>query len=143
MRNMVTKVLNKGLLLIAALLVFSACVKPFELNLPLAVDSHEYTLSSKAGEARIFFYTTNQWTITFEPEDCTWATLNRTSGNGSEPVEEILFTYDENADPDRQVVLLIKAGGLEERITMFQTGIVKEWWDGSTSIDDLIVKPQY
>lgn len=141
MRNMVSKLLNKGLLLIAALLVFSACDKPFELDLPLAVDSHEYSLTSKAGEARIFFYTTNDWTITFEPEDCTWATLNITSGNGQEPVEEILFTYEENADADRQVILVINAGGLQEKITMFQKGTVREWWDGSTGVDDLIVKP--
>lgn len=141
MRNMVSKLLNKGLLLTAALLVFSACDKPFELDLPLAVDSHEYSLTSKAGEARIFFYTTNDWTITFEPEDCTWATLDRTTGSGKEPVEEIIFTYQENAEPDRQVALVINAGGLQEKITMFQTGIVREWWDGSTGVDDLIVKP--
>ena len=143
MSNMVSKILNKSLPLIAALLVFSACEKPFELDLPLAVDSHEYSLSSKAGEARIFFYTTNEWTITFEPEDCIWATLNRTSGNGKEPVEEILFTYEENADPDRQVTLVINAGELQEKITIFQKGSVREWWDGSMGVDDLVIKPQY
>lgn len=141
MSNMVSRIFKNALLSIASLLVFSTCEKPFELNLPLAVDSHEYDLSSSAGQARIFFYTTSEWTITFEPEDCSWATLNRTSGNGQEPVEEILFTYGENVDPDREVILVINAGGLQEKIKMFQKGTVREWWDGSTGVEDLIVKP--
>ena len=73
---MVSKILNKGLLLMAALLVFSACEKPFKLDLPLAVDSHEYKLSAKAGQARIFFYTTMPWSITTDPGECPWAVIN-------------------------------------------------------------------
>ena len=30
---------------------------------------------------------------------------------------------------------------LQEQIKMFQTGVAKEWWDGSFSVDDLVVKP--
>lgn len=138
---MVSKILNKGLLLIAALLVFSACEKPFKLDLPLAVDSHEYKLSAKAGQARIFFYTTQQWSLSFEPADCAWATVNATSGDGLADVEEIVFTYDQNEDADRQVTLVITAGDLQEKVTMFQTGTVRDWWDGSVGVDDLVVKP--
>jgi hypothetical protein len=58
-------------------------------------------------------------------------------------VEEILFTYQENQDPDRQVTLVISAGELQERITLSQTGIAREWWDGSVGVDDLVIKPQY
>ncbi len=143
MSNMVSKVIKKGLLLMASLLVFASCDKPFTLELPLAVDSHEYILSSKEGEARIFFYTTMPWNIAFEPADCSWGSLNRTSGTGEEAVEEILFTYQENQDPDRQVTLVISAGELQERITLSQTGIAREWWDGSVGVDDLVIKPQY
>ena len=138
---MVSKILNKGLLLIAALLVFSACEKPFKLDLPLAVDSHEYKLSAKAGQARIFFYTTQQWSLSLEPADCTWATVSATSGNGQADVEEIVFTYDQNEGADRQVTLVITAGDLQEKVTMFQTGTVRDWWDGSVGVDDLVVKP--
>ena len=143
MSNMVSKMMKKCLLLCTALYALAACSKPFELDLPLAVDSHEYKLSSKAGEARIFFYTTQPWTIAFEPAECAWATLNRMSGDGKDQVEEILFTYEQNNDPDREVTLVITAGNLKEEIIMFQTGTSRGWWDGSIGVDDLIIKPQY
>lgn len=142
MSSMETEFMKKGLLALAVLFALSACEKPFSLDLPLAVDSHEYTLSSKAGEARIFFYTTKAWTLSLDQEDCSWAAVSRTSGDGSEDVEEILFTYEQNSDADRQVTLVIRAGDLQEKITMFQTGSVREWWDGSIGVDDLVVKPQ-
>lgn len=138
---MVSKMFRKGLPFIVALLAFASCQKPYELDLPLAVDSHQYNLSTNAGTARIFFYTTHSWNITLEPADCSWATLNRTSGNGKEDVEEILFTYNQNSNPDRQVTLVINAGDLQEKITIFQKGVAKEWWNGSFSVDDLVVKP--
>ena len=141
---MVSEIVRKGLPFMVALLALLACDKPFSLDLPLAVDSHEYTLTSKAGEARIFFYTTRPWTLTLEPADCSWGSVNRTSGSGEEDVEEILFAYEKNADPDRQVTLVITAGDLQEKITISQTGVAREWWDGSVSIDDLNpVTPQY
>ena len=141
MNNMVSKMIRKGLPFIVALLAFISCEKPYKLELPLAVDSREYYLSKDEGVARIFFYTTHEWTISLEPVDCTWASINRTSGNGEDDVEEILFSYDENADPDREVTIVINAGELQEQIKMFQTGVAKEWWDGSFSVDDLVVKP--
>ena len=127
----------------ASLLVFASCDKPFTLDLPLAVDSHEYNLDSKEGQARIFFYTTMPWNIALEPADCSWGVLDRTSGTGEEAVEQILFTYQENQDPDRQLTLVISAGELQERITLSQKGIAREWWDGSVGVDDLVIKPQY
>lgn len=137
-------VINKALLFVAALFALSACDSPFSLDLPLAVDSHEYTLTSKAGEARIFFYTTKAWSISMNPQDCPWASVNRRSGNGKDDVEEIVFSYEKNSDPDRQVTLVIKAGDLQEEIIMFQKGVAREWWDGSTSIDDLNpIQPDY
>ena len=141
MSKMVSKMIRKGLPFIVALLACAACEKPYKLELPLAVDSREYHLSKSGGVARIFFYTTHEWTISLEPADCTWASINRTSGNGEDDVEEILFSYDENADPDREVTIVINAGELQEQIKMFQTGVAKEWWDGSLSVDDLVVKP--
>ena len=142
MKNMVSKSVKRGALLLAVLLAFTACSKRFSLQLPLAVDSHKYDLSAKEGQARIFFYTTMPWTLSVEPGDCNWASVSRTSGDGKEDVEEIIFTYDENQDPDRQVTLVITAGELQETIIMFQKGVAREWWDGSLSVDDLVVKPQ-
>lgn len=140
---MVSKIMKTGALIIAALSVLLSCDKPFELDLPLAVDSHEFKLSSKAGQARVFFYTNRAWTLTVEPADCSWATVNRTSGNGQEDVEEILFKYELNEDADRKAILHITAGELKDSIVMSQTGIVREWWDGQISVDDLVIKPQY
>ena len=140
---MVTNILKKGLPFITALFALFACDKPFSLDLPLAVDSHEYTFSLEAGEARIFFYTTKAWNITLEPADCSWASVSRTSGDGTEDVEEIIFTYESNQAPDREVTLVITAGNLQEKITMCQKGTSRESWDGSFGIDDLnTVKPQ-
>ena len=143
MRNMVSKIMKKSALLIAALFALLSCDKPFELDLPLAVDSREYHITSKAGQARIFFYTTRPWILSVEPADCAWATVNKTSGNGKDDVEEIVFTHEQNTDIDREAFLVITAGDLQERIKIFQPGLAKEWWDGSTSVDDLVVKPQY
>lgn len=141
MSNMVSKMIRKGLPFIVALLAFAACEKPYRLELPLAVDSREYHLSKNEGVARIFFYTTMPWTITLEPAECSWASINRTSGSGEDDVEEILVTYGQNSDPDREVTIVIKAGELQEQIRLFQTGVAKEWWDGSCTVDDLVVKP--
>lgn len=143
MRNMVSKIIRKGLPFIVALLAFSSCDRPFRLDLPLAVDSHKYEFASQAGEARIFFYTTEAWTISFEPADCSWASVSRTSGNGKEDVEEIMFTYKENRLLTRQVTLVIDAGGLQERVTMVQNGTMADSWGDSLTVDDLVVvKPQ-
>ena len=140
---MVSKIMKKSALLIAALFALLSCDKPFELDLPLAVDSREYHITSKEGQARIFFYTNRAWTLSVEPADCAWATVNKTSGNGKDDVEEIVFTHEQNTDIDREAFLVITAGDLQERIKIFQPGLAKEWWDGSTSVDDLVVKPQY
>ena len=141
MKNMVSKIIMKVLPFCALLLALGACSKPFSLDLPLAVDSHSYNLAIASGEARIFFYTTKPWEVTLEPADCAWATLNRTSGDGTEDVEELILKYEENNQPDRQVTLVISAGDLQEKITMFQKGIYREWWNGSTTVDDLEIKP--
>lgn len=141
MNSMVSKIIMKGLPFFALLLALGACSKPFSLDLPLAVDSHDYNLGITSGEARIFFYTAKSWKVTIEPEDCGWAKLNRTSGDGKDDVEELILKYDENNQPDRQVTLVISAGNLQEKITMSQKGIYREWWDGSVTVDDLEIKP--
>lgn len=138
---MVSKIVKKALPFVLAIFAFNSCEKPYELDLPLAVDSHQYNISAKAGTARIFFYTTRDWSISLEPADCSWATINRTSGNGEAPVEEILFEYDVNDSQDRQVTLVINAGDLQEKIVMFQTGVARDWWDDSFTVDDLEVVP--
>lgn len=139
---MVSKITKHIYILFVLMLAVTACNKPFTLDLPLAVDSHEYTLSSKAGQARIFFYTNRAWTLSLEPE-CLWASISRASGDGQEDVEEILFTYEQNEEIDRHVTLVITAGDLQEKIVMSQTGLARDLLEGSQTIDDLIVKPQY
>lgn len=140
---MVSRIIKTGVTLAVAILSLVCCDKPFKLDLDLAVDSHEYKVSSKAGQARIFFYTNKSWTLSLEPAGCSWGAVNKTSGNGKADVEEILFTYGENTDIDREATLVIKSGGKQEMIRIFQTGLSKEWWNGSVSVDDLVVKPQY
>ena len=135
--------IKRGVAAVLAVFAFLACERPFSLDLDLAVDSHDYTIGSKAGQARIFFYTNKSWTLSVEPAGCSWGSVDKTSGNGKADVEEILFTYEQNADVDRDATIVIKAGSKQERIRIFQPGVAKEWWDGSVSVDDLVVKPQY
>lgn len=142
MNNMVSKITKHIYILFVLMLAVTACNKPFTLDLPLAVDSHEYTLSSNAGQARIFFYTNRAWSLSLEPE-CPWGSISRTSGDGHEDVEELLFTYEQNEEIDRHVTLVITAGDLQEKIVMSQTGLARDLLEGSQTIDDLIVKPQY
>ena len=140
---MVSRVIKTGVALAVAVLSLLSCDRPFVLDLDLAVDSHEYNISSKAGQARFFFYTNRSWTLSMDPAACSWASVDKTSGDGKAGVEEILFTYRQNMDIDREATLVIKAGGKQESVKFFQPGLAKEWWDGSVSVDDLVVKPQY
>ena len=133
--------MKRGAAFVFAVFAFISCDRPFSLDLDLAVDSHDYTIGSKAGQARIFFYTNRSWSLSLEPAGCSWGSVNKTSGNGKADVEEILFTYEQNTDVDRDATIVIKAGSKQERIRIFQPGVAKEWWDGSTTIDDLEIKP--
>ena len=133
--------MKRGAAVVLAVFALLSCDRPFSLDLDLAVDSHDYTIGSKAGQARIFFYTNRSWSLSLEPAGCSWGSVNKTSGNGKDDVEEILFTYEQNTDVDRDATIVIKAGSKQERIRIFQPGVAKEWWDGSTTIDDLEIKP--
>lgn len=157
MSNMVSKIIRFVMPLVTVLLMAAGCNKPYTLDLPLAVDSHDYSINAKAGKTRVFFYTDRAWTITlsYDPAVREWASINRTSGDGQEQVEEIMFTYDANPYQERKVTLIIQAGDLQETITFTQKGEggidpsmppfnpddVLEWTEGSSTADDLIVKP--
>ena len=138
---MVYRIMKRGAAVVLAVFALLSCDRPFSLDLDLAVDSHDYTIGSKAGQARIFFYTNRSWSLSLEPAGCSWGSVNKTSGNGKDDVEEILFTYEQNTDVDRDATIVIKAGSKQERIRIFQPGVAKEWWDGPTTIDDLEIKP--
>ena len=153
---MVSKIIRFAMPAIAVLLMVAGCNKPYTLDLPLAVDSRDYSINAKAGKTRVFFYTDRAWNITlsYEPATREWASINRTSGDGKEQIEEIMFTYQANPYQERKVTLIIQAGNLQERITFTQKGEggidpdmppfnpedVLEWTEGSTA-DDLEVKP--
>ena len=49
-----------GLFLAAAAVL--SCDKPFEMDLPLAVNSHKLTLSSTSGSTHILIYADGDWT---------------------------------------------------------------------------------
>lgn len=159
MRNMVSKISRLALPLVASLLCLFGCDKPYSIEYPLAVDSNAYNITAKAGKTRVFFYTDRAWTVSLEYEPATrqWASLDKYSGNGEADVEALMLTYEKNPYQERKVTIVINAGDLQEEITFTQAGEggidpalppfkeedVKEWTDGSSSVEDLnVVKPQ-
>ena len=68
-------------LLAAALLSLGAvaCDKPYEMNLPLAVNQHLITLQKEAGSTHILVWSDGGWSARFDkPID--WGSLNKATG---------------------------------------------------------------
>ena len=80
-----------GGLLVSAFLVFS-CDKPYEMNLPLAVNSHKLTLNSPSGSTHILIWADGDWTAGFGRE-INWGSLNKLEGSGNSDIE---FSYAAN-----------------------------------------------
>ena len=107
-------------LLAAALLALgaAACDKPFEMDLPLAVNQHTITLKKEAGSTHILVWWDGCWSARFDkPID--WGSLNKATGEGN---SDIVFTYSTNYGISRTVGLVLERGELRDTIQINQDG---------------------
>ena len=107
-------------LLAAALLSLGAvaCDKPYEMNLPLAVNQHLITLQKEAGSTHILVWSDGGWSARFDkPID--WGSLNKATGEGN---SDIVFTYSTNYGISRTVGLVLERGELRDTIQINQDG---------------------
>ena len=107
-----------GLSLAAAAVL--SCDKPFEMDLPLAVNSHKLTLSSASGSTHILIYAVGDWTACFGKE-IGWGSLNKLGGTGNSDIE---FSYAANYGVTRSVDLVLANGELRDTIVLVQNGIL-------------------
>ena len=107
-------------LLAAALLALgaAACDKPYEMNLPLAVNQHTISLKQEAGSTHILVWSDGDWKARFDkPID--WGSLNKESGFGN---SDIVFTYATNYGLSRTIGLVLEKGELRDTIHINQDG---------------------
>ena len=104
---------------VAAVAVFS-CDKPFELDLPLAVNNHKLTLQKEAGSTHILVYANGPWTAEFS-RNIEWASLNKLSGEGN---NDLVLSYSANYGISRNVGIILSAGALKDTISITQIGEV-------------------
>lgn len=97
-----------------------SCDAPFELKLPLAVDSHRLKLSQAEGSTHILVYADGDWTASLDG-DPQWAQLDRNSGEGN---SEVVFTYGENLGIAREARLLLATDSRRDTVRLVQDGPV-------------------
>lgn len=105
-------------LCLASMLLF-ACDKPFEMNLPLAVNSHKLSLNETAGSTHILVWSDGLWTASFGRE-INWGSLNKLEGQGNSDLE---FSYSANYGVARSVELILAKGELRDTILLVQKGM--------------------
>ena len=118
-------------LLAAALLALgaAACDKPYEMNLPLAVNQHTINLKKDAGSTHILVWSDGDWTARFDkPID--WGSLNKVTGAGN---SDVVFTYAANYGISRTVGLVLEKGALRDTIHINQDGPYTIAGEGSHS----------
>ena len=104
---------------LAALMLF-ACDKPFEMNLPLAVNSHKLTFESAAGSSHILIWADGDWTASFGRQ-INWGSLNKLEGSGNSDIE---FSYSANYGVTRSIELILTKAELRDTILLVQKGAV-------------------
>lgn len=116
--------INAGAVLFAVALTFMACDdKPFELELPLAVTSHQLDLAQPSGSTHIMVYSTGSWSAVFA-QQVDWASLNKMSGEGN---ADLVFSYSANYGVSRYVDLILSKGSeLSDTIRVCQAGKISE-----------------
>ena len=107
-------------LICALSLALLSCDAPFELKLPLAVDSHKLRLSQAEGSTHILVYADGEWTASLDGSP-QWASIDRSSGEGN---SEVVFAYGENLGIARQALLLLSTDSRRDTVRLIQDGPV-------------------
>ena len=97
-----------------------SCDAPFELKLPLAVDSHRLKLPQAEGSTHILVYADVEWTASLDG-DPQWASIDRGAGEGN---SEVVFTYGENLGIAREARLLLATDSRRDTVRLIQDGPV-------------------
>ncbi len=105
-------------LFVGALAVLSCDDKPFEMDLPLAVNSHKLSLKKDAGSTHILVYANGPWTAEFD-RTVDWASLNKLSGEGN---HDIVLTFSANYGISRTVGIILTKAELKDTIMVVQDG---------------------
>lgn len=108
--------------LVGGLLCGTSCVERFEMDLPLAVSSHNLKFGTSGGSTHVLVYSTGKWKIEFEKK-IDWGSLDRVSGEGN---SEFIFSYSDNYGVSRNVNLLLTSGEHKETICLYQSGELLE-----------------
>ncbi len=104
--------------LLIALLLMTGCEMNSDMDLPLNVNSNEYTLTSSSGITSIPIYSNGEWSARLS-ENVNWATINRLGGTSNGLIE---FKYAANYGVARAVELIVTKGGQEQIIRLTQEG---------------------
>ena len=102
------------ILMFAAML--AGCHEDIPYDKPLTLSGEKNLLSASAGRTPVIVYTDGSWTA-FLPGDCTWASIDRTTGDGT---GQIIFSYEENVSFSRKAIITVTSGTHKKMIAMIQ-----------------------
>ena len=108
--------------LLAAALSFAGCNRPFEMDLPLAVNSREIDLDELTGSTHILVYGDGTWNVKFT-EPVEWASLDRLEGSGN---SEIVLSYAANYGLPRRLAIALSRNEYADTIVVNQAGALDE-----------------
>lgn len=112
--------MRKWIILIASLLVLSACQKPYTTQVTLGVNNETIQLPSfEEGHCFITVFSTGSWTIRLT-EGSDWASLGQNGGNG---IAYVRLDYVENfSGAERLAKVLVEGSGKQCSIEIKQPG---------------------
>ncbi len=113
---------NMAVALVSATLVCAGCDRPFELDLPLAVNSREIDLEETTGSTHILVFSDGKWNVKFT-ETADWASLDRLEGDGN---SEIVLSYAANFGLPRRLKIALSRNDLADTIVVNQSGALSE-----------------
>ena len=101
-----------------AALMLAACVKPYEKEYGLEVDSEHYDLGYTAREFPVYVYCSGSWTAAIEPAQ-DWIVIEEgfSSGKG---VGVVRLSVSDNDTELRTATLVLRSGSLERTVTFTQ-----------------------
>ena len=112
----------KRLLPLAVLLLAAACIRSYELDLPLSLNRVEMRFKSGGNSYYVLVYGQGPWTASLE-RNAPWLSLSRTSGEGN---GQIMVTADLNTGVSRGVSLFVTNGEETREMYISQEAGVSE-----------------
>lgn len=110
--------MRKLMSILAAILLFAACQKPYQTTVELGVNHEKILLPSfEQGHCFITVFSNGSWTISVT-EGSDWAKLGQSSGDG---IDYVRLDYTENlTTTERNAKVVVKGQGKECEILITQ-----------------------